>query len=321
MAYARGRFGVEYHPRGHAETHRLRWFVALVVALVLVAFTCFQISHRKAKPSPPRTVEPPPPRPAAPQNPPVEPRGATGEKRSATAPDKPIQPPKPQKSAAEAAPQPAPLSPDVRRVLDWIEKSPNLPTKDRVQLERLAEAERQGKVETAIAALSRLYREPTMAHLQDALMRRLGDLNLRHLLSGATTTWTAVVKAKRGDSRDRIAREHRTTPTAVARLNPGVKWEKLQPGDAVRVLDYPSAVLVVYKQRGYADLSLKNGQFFRRYDLSISKAAPCAVYPIASESGATAHARLRELGARAAAKDRAEIEMFLAPGSRITVAE
>lgn len=89
----------------------------------------------------------------------------------------------------------------------------------------------------------------------------------------------------------------------------------------MRVLNFPSAVLVIYKQRGYADLSLKNGQFFRRYYLTIAKTAKSAVYPVASESGTTVHARFRELGVKVAPRDRAEMEMFLAPGSRITVAE
>ena len=67
--------------------------------------------------------------------------------------------------------------------------------------------------------------------------------------------------------------------------------------------------------------SLKNGQFFRRYILSIAKSTPCSVYPISPESGATVHARFRELGIRASSPDRAELDLFLAPGSRITVAE
>ena len=51
------------------------------------------------------------------------------------------------------------------------------------------------------------------------------------------------------------------------------------------MLDFPSAALVVYGD-GTADLSLnKNGQFFRRYYLSVSKTAKSGVYPI--ESGAS----------------------------------
>ena len=54
---------------------------------------------------------------------------------------------------------------------------------------------------------------------------------------------------------------------------------------------------------------------------ALAKSTPCSVYPISPESGATVHARFRELGIRASSPDRAELDLFLAPGSRITVAE
>ena len=104
------------------------------------------------------------------------------------------------------------------------------------------------------------------------------------------------------------------------KLNPTLKWEKIRPGDSITVLDYPNAVLVIHKQTGAADLSLRE-KFFRRYYLSTAKSARCDVYPVGSEAKTTLHARFRELGVRLAAADRAELEMFLAPGSRITVSE
>ncbi len=301
MAYVRGRFGVEYHPHGTSETHRLRWLMGLVALLVLATFTWYQFSHRKSQP-----VQPPPAPPIQLPTPSVH-----------------VEPPAKQTVTATMAStaKPPPKSPEARLVEKWLETAQTRPDKERVLLERLAEAERQQNIPVAIDTIRKLYDRPTMADLQDPLVRRLGDLNLKHLLSGAATPWTTVVTAKRGDSRDRIAREHRTTPAAVSKLNPKIKWERLRPGDTVRVLDFPNAVLVIYKQRGYADLSLKNGQIFRRYYLAIAKTAKNAVYPIASESGATVHGRFRELGIRMAPGDRAEIEMFLAPGSRITVAE
>ena len=217
---------------------------------------------------------------------------------------------------------PTKQTPQVLRLVEsWLATASTRSEKEQVLLQRLAEAERQGNVPLAIDSLKKLYDRPTMADIRDPLMRRLGDLNVAHLFSGKTTPWTVVVTVKRGDSLNRIAREHRSTPAVVAKLNPRVKWERLQPGDTVRVLDFPNAVLVIYKQLGYADLSLKNGQFFRRYILSIAKSTPCSVYPISPESGATVHARFRELGIRASSPDRAELDLFLAPGSRITVAE
>lgn len=376
MAYTRGRFGVEYQPNGTSETHHLRWLVAVVALLVLVAFVAYRFTNRKKNsefgirkselPSGSVSYQ-------VQNHTPVNgslngtAREGTGGTKSTPASHNPRprgQSPSPVNGSLNGAaregvgstkstPASCPLprgqspnrvndtigkdsknnsesristsepttNPEAKRVEKWLETAQTRPDKERVLLERLAEAERRKNVPVAIDTIKKLCDRPTMADLQDTLLRRLGDLNLQHLLSGVTTPWTAVVKVRRGDSRDRIARENRTTTAAITKLNPNIKWDKLQPGDSVRVLNFPNAVLVVYKQRGYADLSLKNGQFFRRYYLTISKSAKSAVYPVAAESGSTAHSRLRELGIKASPTDRVEIEMFLAPGSRITVAE
>ncbi len=322
MGYARGRFGVEYQPHGNTETHRLRWFVGIVTLLVLAAFTWYRLSHRTPAPKPSREADARPsvavPAPDETPKPSVRPETAptTGKPLAPSA----VLTNAPRRTAVQ--PPPTKQTPQVQRFVDSLLATASTRSpKEQVLLQRLAEAERQGNVPLAIDSLRKLYDRPTMADIRDPLMRRLGDLNVAHLFSGRTTPWTVVVTVKRGDSLNRIAREHRSTPAVVAKLNPRVKWERLQPGDTVRVLDFPNAVLVIYKQLGYADLSLKNGQFFRRYVLSIAKTTPCSVYPISPESGATVHARFRELGIRASSPDRAELDLFLAPGSRITVAE
>ena len=324
MAYERGRFGVEYQPRRAAETHRLRGFLILVVALVLVAFTWYRISRHVPKSAPVEDAR----ETVAPVRPSVETdavapsgvaRAATTNAVSTSAPRRAVVS-KPVERKVVASPPPMRFSESARRAVALAEASSARSEKEKVLLQRWAEAERQGNVELAIDALRKLYERPTMADVRDALMRRLGELNYEHLFSGKTTPWTVIVKAKRGDSRDRIAREHRSTPMIVAKLNPDMKWEKLRPGDSVRVLDFPSPVLVIYKARGYADLSLKNGQFFRRYIITLPAAAASGVYAIAREAGTTVHARLRDLGARITVGDRAELEMFLAPGAHITVA-
>ena len=321
MGYARGRFGVEYQPHGNTETHRLRWFVGIVTLLVLAAFTWYRLSHRTPAPKPPREADARAPvavsAPVGTPTPRARPEAETTARPPAPSA---VLTNAPRRTAVRTPP--TKQTPQVLRLVgSWLATASTRSEKEQVLLQRLAEAERQGNVPLAIDSLKKLYDRPTMADIRDPLMRRLGDLNVAHLFSGKTTPWTVVVTVKRGDSLNRIAREHRSTPAVVAKLNPRVKWERLQPGDAVRVLDFPNAVLVIYKQLGYADLSLKNGQFFRRYILSIAKSTPCSVYPISPESGATVHARFRELGIRASSPDRAELDLFLAPGSRITVAE
>ena len=301
MGYARGKFGVEYHP-AETETHRLRGLVFVVLVLVAVAFVWYKISSRRdvqvVKDADPPTI----PQIQTSSNPTI----------ANSNPGKPDLP----------RPQPTPtVAPEVRPLVRQLLETESLrPQQDQVLIRRYAEAERQENLRNSIDAIKKLYNRPSMADLRDPLMRRLGDLNRQMLFSGNLTPWTQRITVRRGDSRSRIAHEYRTTPAAVAKLNPLVKWEKLQPGDSVIVFKFLNAILVVHKQLGYADLTY-SGDFFCRYYLTAAKSAKCEVYPISPESGQTAVARFRELGIRLAPTDRTELEMFLPPGSRITVTE
>lgn len=317
MGFARGKFGVEYHPRNNSETPRLRGLVCVVLALVAVAFAWYKIAGQRAAPEAPApnalraepSVAVPPPRPALAQQTAAVPPPAPPKKAAAARPDAP-------------PPRPA-LAPDVARLAARLEETlEQRTTQDQVLISRYLAAERQGNPDIAGDTLRRLHDRPTLADLRDPLLRRLGDLNLLRLFSGKESPWTTTVTVRRGDGRDRIAREYRNTPAAVAKLNPLVKWERLRPGDAVRVLRFPSAVLVIHKQLDCADLTLrKEDRFFRRYDLTVSPSARAAVYDISPEAHTTVGARFRELGVKIAPDARRELEMFLAPGSRITVTE
>ena len=353
MAFQTGRFGVQYHPRGGEESHLLRWLVTVVVALVLVSFVCDRIT--KSLGNRPETREKnrvtAVPKPAVPKPDVAKPPAVRGPVRTAAS-GPAVQPkaaPKPEvvRSVAEDRPSPPVPTPDANGARPATPKPPAPPVRpvpelprtaqelidkinatietrsnnEQVQLRRLMDAERQGRPEIAVDTIRRIYARPAFADLSDLLMRRWGDLNMALLFSGTDkpTPWTTVATVRRGDGLERIAREHRTTPAVIARLNPQRKWERLKPGDTVRVLNFPSATLVVHRG-GYADLALnKNEPFFRRYDLTVSDTAKSGVYPV--EAGSPARTRFRELGVRfkPTSSDRAELEMFLAPGSRIIV--
>lgn len=338
MSYSRGKFGVEYQPRGGAETHHLRGLVFVVLALVAVAFIWYKIAKHHSgnddlRTDPPSN-EPQKPKPAPKPDKKIVVVPTTNILKQTTfsatngltkvvetsSTNTPVRKTKP---VELPPPKPTPtVAPAVRPLVTQLEETRDRRShQDQMLIDRYTTAERQEDSKLAIDAIKKLYNRPTMADLKDLLLRRLGDLNRELLFSGQPTTWTATVTVRRGDGRERIAREHRTTPAAIAKLNPTVKWEKLKPGDKVCVLEFPNACLVIHKQNGYADLSFKNDQFFRRYYLSTAKSAKCDVYTISPEGGSTFHARIRELGMKIAAPDRAELEMFLAPGSRITVTE
>lgn len=334
MGYARGRFGVEYQPRrGRSEGHPLLWFAVVAVLLVSGAFTYHFFTRQKDSDServvekPKKTVDDTPGTAVVKER--AIPSNRVERARATVATNTPVPPPAQHQTTTTSTatvkpppPQPQPSSPpnpNVKRVQEWLQASADRPAEDRVRLERLLEAETKKSPTLAIDAIKRLYGRATMADLQDPLLRRLGELNLEVLFSGQNNPLVTSVTAKRGDSRDRIAHENRTTPAVIARLNPKVKWEKLKPGDTIRVLFVPSPTLVIYRKRGYADLSLKGGAFFNRYDVSVKKTARNGTYTISSESSESVRSRVRDLGITA--QKRAEIEMFLAPGSRIVIAD
>jgi len=307
MSYARGKYGIEYTRRpSNEKSGGRRWMlVALGVLLVVSFFVPRLLSHKKA----PRINEPQP-----------DAESARGKIRpsSAPAPHVPVR----RTATAEKPPPARPTtSSTTTRDKDWmLANIGRRPTTERVLLEKLAAAERQGEVVVAIDTIKRLCDRPAVADLHPRLFTRLGQLNMQLLLSDRSSPWTARVTVKRGDSRDRLARDNRTTGAALDRLNPKTNWARIKPGDVVRVLQYPKAVLVIHKGLRFADLSLK-GSFFHRYPFSGQVHVPAGVYPVTREPGKTAHAYLRTLGVGFSPEDRADLEMFLAPESSINVSD
>ena len=305
MSFSRGKYGVEYTLRRPEEkSGGLRWILVLVGVLLVASFILTRLLSRQ---KPARIdVESRPPSPSA------EPAGGTDRvaTESASAPSAPA--PRPPETAPAPKPprppQPAPdpqATRDATKLLDTAHQRP--------AAERVLEGCR-------IDTIKRLCDRPAVADLHPRLWERLGQLNMQLLLSDRSSPWTARVTVKRGDSRDRLARDNHTTSAALDRLNPDTNWTSIRPGDVIRVLQNPRAVLVIHKGLGFADLSLK-GAFFHRYSFTGGARATAGVYPVSREPGKTAHAYLRDLGVTFSQKDRSDLEMFLAPESSITVSD
>jgi hypothetical protein len=118
----------------------------------------------------------------------------------------------------------------------------------------------------------------------------------------------------------RIAREHGTTVAAVRRLNSLAPSEEPTAGRRLRVLEFPKAAFVVHKQTKYADLTL-NGKLFRRYYVSTKPDTKPGAYQITGKTDEGPRSRFAALGIRIAPADMKELDMFLAPGSSLTVSE
>ncbi|MBR0505869.1 MAG: LysM peptidoglycan-binding domain-containing protein [Kiritimatiellae bacterium] len=314
MAFTRWKYGVEHNRRADDDkSNGLRWLLVALGILLVVSFILARLFARQQ----PARIEAED-RPAAesaegPEAVTVRPIGTP----SAPVPTSPT-PAAPAQPARVAPPPPDPQATrDAAKLLDTVRQRP---AAERVLLEKLAAAERQGEMVVAIDTIKRLCERPAVADLHPRLWERLGKLNMQLLLTDRSSPWTARVTVKRGDSRDRLARDNRTTGAALDRLNPKTNWARIKPGDVVRVLQYPKAVLVVHKGLRFADLSLK-GAFFHRYPFTGQVRAPAGVYPVTREPGKTAHAYLREIGVTFSPADRADLEMFLAPESSINVSD
>jgi LysM repeat protein len=211
-------------------------------------------------------------------------------------------------------------SPAVKQALSWAENASGRSARERTLLLRLADAERQGRLGIAIDTIEQLRARPSMADIDDKLARRLGDLNVKRLFSGESVPWVAEVAVRRGQSLHRIAKEHGTTVAAVCRLNGLAPSAKLDVGRHLRILEFPRAALVVHKQTRHADLML-NGKLFKRYYVSVGDNTPPGAYPITNAPDKGLRSRFAELGIRVVADDMKELDMFLAPGSSLTVSE
>ena len=310
MSYAKGRFGIEYTPRRRPDNKSggLRWLLVVIGLLLIGSFIVARLLLRQ-KPARIEVEDRTAPEPTIVSIPPapVPPAASAPAPRTVATP-----PPRP--------PQPAPDPQATRDAVKLLDTVHQRPAAERVLLEKLAAAERQGEIVVAIDTIKRLCNRPAVADLHPRLWERLGQLNMQLLLSDRSSPWTARVTVKRGDSRDRLARDNHTTSAALDRLNPKTNWKSIRPGDVIRVLQNPRAVLVIHKGLGFADLSLK-GAFFHRYSFSGGAHATAGVYPVSREPGKTAHAYLRDLCVSFSPQDRSDLEMFLAPESSITVSD
>lgn len=348
MSFAQGRYGIMYHPTRNPRPRPKssgRW-VAVVLILVLIAFCTYRIVKKVQTPTPPDKKDPPLARVVEPPKTPIEKVVLPSEKTTPKTKPQPT-PDAPRKATtADVAPskkgevlgfkdptvvigRPKPLrdTPPASPLPTWLEKAlltadADRPLLERQQMQRLAQAERDGNSAIAVDAIEKIYARPAMVDLQNHLVLRLGQLNMKRLLSETNTPWTTIVKIQRGDTLERLSREHRTTMAATQLLNPKLDPNRLKIGMPIRLLNYPNAVLVIHKKLESADLFLKGNKLFKRYYLRVGDKATPGSYPISNESGMTTVSRFSQFGLKPVqVSDRKELELFLAPGSRITVSD
>ena len=282
MAFARGRFGIEYTP-GPAddESSGLGWVVA-VIALAAVAVLAAAGMRRLLSSS----DAPPPPV--------VRVGDAPLPATVVRIDDTPKQPP---------------LPPGAER---------NRPRTAQNLLLKLEKAEAARDVELAVSTIEQLRALPgeAVADLDNSLARRLGELNMRRLFDGKNRQWVKEVVVRHGDSATRIAYENGSTLASLLKLNELPSADLIRVGQKLDVMSHPGFTIVVHRAAKYADLTLK-GKFFKRYDIVAPVRADEGNY----ETPAKLRAFFAEKGIAFSPADSAELDMLVPAKSQLLVSE
>ena len=287
MAFARGRFGIEYNTarRDDDSSGLLPVALGVVFLLAFVSLVSTVVSRVRAS----RAER-------------AEAVVEVGAERLARA-------------AAPAEPVPAVEMPPPEK-LD-TDGATRRPAKVRNLILRLEAAERNGDMAMAISTIEQIRSLPgnPAADLDNALAKRLGVLNMRLLFGGGPSPWTTEVSVRFGENASRIAHEHGSTLASLRRLNGG-QLEKLQVGKKLKVMDHPRFSLAVHRRQRTADLSL-NGKFFKRYYLLADVTGEDGAY----ETTDGLRNILQSKGIVLGGSDREELETLLPRGVPVLIAE
>ena len=304
MAFAQGKFGIEYNANPIDEESSGAGWLLVVIALAAIAVLAAAgvrrlVSSASDEPSPIDApvavqttsvrIEDKPKSVGAPL------RGD----RSGHVGDVPLPPP----------PPPPPLPPGAER---------NRPRVAKNLLLKLEKAEAAHDVELAVSTIEQLRALPgeAVADLDNSLARRLGELNIRRLFVGRNRQWVKEVEVRRGDSATRIAFENGSTLASLLKLNELPSADRLRVGQKLNVMDHPRFTIVVHRVAKYADLTLK-GKFFKRYDIIAPVRAEAGNY----ETPAKLRAFLAEKGIALSPADSAELDMLVPAKSSLLVSD
>ncbi|MBR0240916.1 MAG: LysM peptidoglycan-binding domain-containing protein [Kiritimatiellae bacterium] len=285
MAFAQGKFGIEYNANPIDEESSGAGWLVVVIALAAIAVLAAAGVRRLVS----SASDEPPPNDAPVAVPTVTPVATNA-------------PP-------HVEPPPPPLPPGAER---------NRPRVAKNLLLKLEKAEAAHDVELAVSTIEQLRALPgeAVADLDNSLARRLGELNIRRLFVGRNRQWVKEVEVRRGDSATRIAFENGSTLASLLKLNSLPSADRLRVGQKLNVMDHPRFTIVVHRVAKYADLTLK-GKFFKRYDIIAPVRAEAGNY----ETPAKLRAFLAEKGIALSPADSAELDMLVPAKSSLLVSD
>ena len=287
MAFAQGKFGIEYNANPIDEESPGAGWLVVVIALAAIAVLAAAGVRRLVS--------------SASDEPPLIDASVAVSTVTPVATNAPphVEPP----------PPPPPLPPGAER---------NRPRVAKNLLLKLEKAEAAHDVELAVSTIEQLRALPgeAVADLDNSLARRLGELNIRRLFVGRNRQWVKEVEVRRGDSATRIAFENGSTLASLLKLNELPSADRLRVGQKLNVMDHPRFTIVVHRVAKYADLTLK-GKFFKRYDIIAPVRAEAGNY----ETPAKLRAFLAEKGIALSPADSAELDMLVPAKSSLLVSD
>lgn len=287
MAFAQGKFGIEYNANPIDEESSGAGWLVVVIALAAIAVLAAAGVRRLVS--------------SASDEPPLIDASVAVSTVTPVATNAPphVEPP----------PPPPPLPPGAER---------NRPRVAKNLLLKLEKAEAAHDVELAVSTIEQLRALPgeAVADLDNSLARRLGELNIRRLFVGRNRQWVKEVEVRRGDSATRIAFENGSTLASLLKLNELPSADRLRVGQKLNVMDHPRFTIVVHRVAKYADLTLK-GKFFKRYDIIAPVRAEAGNY----ETPAKLRAFLAEKGIALSPADSAELDMLVPAKSSLLVSD
>ena len=211
MAFAKGKFGIEYNPNPiDEESSGAGWLVAVIVLAAIAVLAAAGVRRLlSSSPDEPSPID--------------TPVGVQTVTPVATNAPPHVEPP---------PPPPPPLPPGAER---------NRPRVAQNLLLKLEKAEAAKDVELAVATIEHLRALPgeAVADLDNSLARRLGELNIRRLFVGKNRQWVKEVVVRRGDSATRIASENGSTLASLLKLNELPSADRLRIGQKLDVMDHP----------------------------------------------------------------------------------
>ncbi len=341
MSLAKGRFGIEYNPRRRRDdSSGAGWVVQVILAVAAVSYTVTTVRRHISEthdeiepPAAPRAIQTVPASVEMPLEAPETAVGA-GTRAADAAPGATA--PSSEQAAAEEETRLEDKHPAASTVPTAVAAAASAPATTpassaagvtaiaarppRVKnlLLRLEAAEKDGNIPLAVTTIETLRALPgePAADLDDALAKRLGELNERWLYELGGLQWVEVVTVRAGESATRIASAHGSTLASLIRLNGFKDANHIRVGQKLKVMNHPRVSLTVHKRARYADLQV-NGKFFRRYDLTGEVAGAAGVYKLEGNP----RGLFKRLGLTLSLRDRVGLETLMPKGATVVVSE